>query len=115
MAAPKLDLTIEQNANFAIRVTVNDATVDPNVPINLTGCTITSQIRQYPYGSVIATFQTAIIDAVNGKFTLQLNAFQTSALPQIALKYDVVLTKSDGVTKQRLMQGDIKVGDPITI
>jgi hypothetical protein len=115
MSAAVVDITIDQNATFLMRVTLTDISVDPNVPVDLADCTIASQIRQYPHRGVVATFTPDITDAVNGKFSLSLTATETASLPVVGLKYDVVVTYPAGVSKKRVIQGNIKVSEPITI
>jgi hypothetical protein len=111
MSAATYNILIEQNANFSISVTVQDGSGNP---IDLTGNTIESQIREYPTGIIFDNFEINVTNASQGQFTLSLSASQTLALPVIGMEYDVLMTLSDGVTKQRLMEGKISISEPIT-
>jgi hypothetical protein len=109
MSAPILNIVIEKNASFAILVTVQG---DNGTPINISGYTIQSQIREYPDAEIVQSFTTAITDGPNGKFNLSLTPTQTSALPSKNMVYDVLATI--GSSKLRYLQGNVSVSSAVT-
>lgn len=73
-----LDLLIRQGGTFLATVSATDAT---GLPINLTGGTITAQIRKTPSAVTIeCSAVVVIINAVNGVFTFEFTAAATAAL-----------------------------------
>lgn len=73
-------------------------------PVDLTGCTILSQIRKTPAyaASLLATFAVTINDAQNGIFTITLTNTQTLQLGQddnTINRYDVQVTDVGGKIK----------------
>jgi hypothetical protein len=111
MSAAKYDINIEQNSDYLVTITVTSG----STPINLTGYTLYSQIRETPSSSVLASFTTEIIDAADGIFQMTLSASVTKTLPAAigALRYDVLMVKTG--SQQRLIYGNINVRDAITV
>ena len=117
--ASTFDLTsssrIFQGASYSYGVTLKDGA---GAAINLTGCTITSQIRRTQASSeVLATFSVAITSASGGTATLSLTASQTAALPatpaETYWKHDVLLTRADS-SVIRILEGDVEVDASVT-
>jgi hypothetical protein len=79
-AGVKQDLLIKQGSTFKLPFLAVDAT---GAPVDLTGCTILSQIRKTTLSSVVTQTFTALIDPdpTTGRFALVLSAAQTSAIP----------------------------------
>lgn len=77
----RLDLSIRQGATFGpFLAQMFDP--DGTTPINLTGCTITAQIRKRAADrKIAATLAVPITDAVNGRYEFVLTAEQTAAIP----------------------------------
>jgi hypothetical protein len=111
MSAARYDINIEQNSDFIITATVTDGTA----PINLTGYTLYSQIRETPSSAVLASFTTSIVDAAQGIFQMVLLASVTKTLPATIgfLRYDVLMSQVGA--QQRLIYGNVNVRDAITV
>ena len=108
------DNAIFAGANYSFGIVLKDGT---GAALNLTGATVASQIRQTPASTtVLASFVPTITSATGGTLTLSLTAAVTATIPatygQLYHRYDVLLTRSDGV-KIRLIEGDVQV-DPST-
>jgi hypothetical protein len=76
---------------------------------NLTGNTFLIQMRtDSESSSVVATFTTTIVNAVNGAWEFSLTATQTAAIPLGVYYYDVQRTYADGSIHTRF-QGEAEV------
>jgi hypothetical protein len=109
------DSRIFQGASYSYSLTLKDGA---NVAINLTGCTITSQVRKTQASSeILATFSVAITSASGGTATLSLTPAQTAALPatpaETFWKHDVLLTRADS-SVIRIIEGDVAVDASVT-
>jgi ABC-type branched-subunit amino acid transport system substrate-binding protein len=109
------DRRIFCGADYTYGVTLKDGA---NAAINLTGCTLASQIRRTQSSSeVLASFTVTITDAAAGKATLALFATTTGTLPATPAdnywKHDVLLTRADGV-KIRILEGNVEVDAAVT-
>jgi len=71
--------------------------VNIDLPISLTGCSILAQARTYPGSPIVAgTFTSTVTDAANGKLTLSLTADQTGQFPLLSF-WDLQVTDSNSV------------------
>jgi hypothetical protein len=109
------DSRIFQGATYSYAVTLKDGS---NTAINLTGCTLTSQIRKTQAAAdILATWSVTVTSATLGKATLSLSPTQTAALPatpaEAYWKHDVLLTRADG-SKIRILEGDVEVDAAVT-
>jgi fructoselysine-6-P-deglycase FrlB-like protein len=111
MSAAKYDINLEQNSDFLVTITVTDG----STPINLTGYTLYSQIRETPSTAILASFTTEIVNAAAGIFQMTLDSSVTKTLPANigALRYDVIMI--NGGSQQRLIYGNVNVRDAITV
>lgn len=65
-------------------------------PLNLTGYTVDSDIKEITDDVQVETFTAALTDAANGVFTLTLTPAETAALDTGRYGYDISLTSSTG-------------------
>lgn len=65
-------------------------------PLNLTGYTVDSDIKELTDDVQVETFTATLTDAVNGAFTLTLTPVETAALDTGRYGYDISLTSSAG-------------------
>lgn len=100
------NIFIDQGSNFSMSLTAYNAS---NVPISLTGCTVSGQLRRSYDSASGITFGTAITGGTGG-YQVFLGATATNSLKYGRYVYDVELQYSDG-TVQRLVQGTATV-DP---
>lgn len=75
--AALLDITITPGLTFQFTAVYKDKA---GAPINITGYTFDGNITDGLGGPVLATFDIAIIDAVNGKFSVSLTDIVTATL-----------------------------------
>ena len=106
---------IFQGASYTYGASLKDGA---GAALNLTGCTMTSQIRRTQASSeILATFSVVVTSATLGTATLSLTPIQTAALPatpsETYWKHDVLLTRADG-TKLRILEGDVEVDASVT-
>ena len=109
------DRRIFCGADYTYGITLKDGN---NTAMNLTGCTLASQIRKTQASSdILASFSATITGATAGTATLALSATTTSDLPATPAdsywKHDVLLTRADG-TKIRILEGDVEVDAAVT-
>lgn len=115
MSAISRNLTMEQGATF-----LHTETLDPAV--DLTGYTGKCQVRSSAQSVNILASPTVNVDAdpTLGKFSLELSAAETLALPCTGTNsnnlttfyYDVIFTSSGDTI--RVIQGEIRVSPAIT-
>lgn len=91
-------------------------------PVNLTGYTGRCQIRNGAYNQgVIKAVPVTILDAVNGRFALNLTAAETSSIPTTGddyknlerYAYDVEFTALNG-TVYRVLNGIAEISPEVT-
>lgn len=92
MAASRLDITIEEGATFnrLLTLQVPEVPADPTtgspavpaVPIDLTGFTAKAEVRKDLAASspVLASITANVVDALNGKIRLTIDATTTTSL-----------------------------------
>jgi hypothetical protein len=82
-------------------------------PVDITGYTITAQIRASQDATdILASFACTITDAPAGKWTIALTDAQTTTLPSSAY-WDLQLTSPGGVTRT-FAAGRVKVTRDVT-
>jgi len=82
------NLEINQGADYTRTATVLNAA---NVPINLTGYSVSAQIRKNSTSSTYVAFSTAVTDVVNGKISISLTHTQTAAMAAGKYEYDIFI------------------------
>ena len=107
------NIEIDQSSDYLKQFIAKD---DTGTVINLTGSTVTSQVRK-SYGTTTnaATFTCAIVTATAGTFTLALTDVQTAVgtLERGRHVYDVIVTDSSG-NKTRVQEGIAVVSPGVT-
>lgn len=84
-------------------------------PLNLTGYTVTAQIRTYPESPILAaTFTVTVTDAVNGRVTLSLTSAQTEDLPLKSF-WDVQIKNASGTFNQTYVRGLVFANRQVTV
>lgn len=126
MAAFKLELYIEQGANFRRKLKFSDnATPTPNA-IDLTGFVFEGKLRKtIDAQASIVSFTCTVLNQITnpGEMTIELSAAQTSAIPIKAQKvqnrvtepfaYDLEVTYPSGY-KERVLEGVVNVSPEVT-
>ena len=89
-----------------------------STPVNVTGYSALMQIKRSVEGTLIIELSSAngriTVGTTDGKFTLNLTAAQTSALPTGSFTYDLQLTAPDG-TVTTLLQGGFVINPQVSI
>ena len=106
------DITIQQGADFQLVLNYKDPV---DAPIDLTGYTVQSQIRDRPNGVLKQDFTALITDPVAGEITLSLTHDQTALLEScVPWHYDVLIESPGGVV-DRIIQGKVKISPRVTV
>ena len=108
------NIEIDQSSDYLKQFTAKD---DTGTVINLTGSTITSQVRKsYGTTTVAATFTPVIVSATLGTFTLALTDVQTATgtLERGRHVYDVTLTLDSSGDITRIQEGIAVVSPSVT-
>jgi hypothetical protein len=118
--AGRLDLTIDQGADFSLPLTLRHT---DNTAYDLTGYTGRGQIRKYHRSTTTIVSFTVDIDVVptTGKLTVSLTANQTAAIPageevtdtRSKYVYDVEIVDGSGVVK-RIIEGSVFISPDVT-
>ena len=107
MAAPIVDITVNQGATFTIQVQLKNA--DTLDPIPITGYTFSGAVAQTVYDTTKFPFTFTVIDEISGIFHATLTAAVTNSLDFETAIYDMDYTVADGSSKVRIMEGTVTV------
>lgn len=115
MSAAKLNLLIEQGANFSQRLIWTDS--DQN-PIDLTGYTARMQIREKVESDTVLLELTTengriILNQEPGTIDLEINSLDSESLPAGKAVYDLELISSTNFVT-RLLKGGIDIDPEVT-
>ncbi len=100
---------IDQGTTYTLSLTATDSA---GSPINLSGCTVSAQLRKSPAATNYTPFS-ASITGTTGQFILTLAATSSSAINPGKYMYDVELTTSLGIVS-RIVQGTALIDPEIT-
>jgi len=106
------NLVVNAGSDFSQTFTLEGT--DTNSALNLTGYTVSAQMRKWS-GSSSATSFTSYIDAPStaGKIVLILNSTQTAELKPGRYVYDVLIEDNLGI-KNRVIEGMVLVTEGVT-
>ena len=105
------NIVINAGANFA--QTFNLESSDSNSALDLTGYTVSAQMRKYAGSSTGTNFTSNIIPPETlGKITISLSSSQTSNLKPGRYVYDIVIDL--GGEKTRVIEGMVLVREGVT-
>jgi hypothetical protein len=119
MTPGKLNLIIFQGTTFRRVIRLQDTTVTPAVPIDLSGATVRMHIRAAisDTATLLELNETngraVISDALNGEITLLVTAAITAALDFLKAVYDLEIQYSNG-TVDRVLQGGVTLSKEVT-
>ena len=106
-----LNQIIDQGSTFSKSITVyqtDGATIQ-----NLTGYTVSSQLRKNYTSSASTTINASINNAAGGLIVMSLTAVQTAALKSGRYVYDLQITAADS-TVTRVIEGVITLRPEVT-
>jgi len=124
MSAGTLNITIEQGADFIRLLTIKD---DVGTPINLTGYTFKSDLKDQTCGDVVASFSFVLANQGTnpGEVTWSMSAAITSGIEAQCVVagdgtftttpylYDIEMTMPSGEI-DRIMRGNCNVSPEVT-
>ena len=106
-----LNQVIDQGSTFSKQITVYQT--DGSTIQNLTGYTVTSQLRKNYTSTAYTTINATNNDPTNGVIVMSLTAVQTAALKSGRYVYDLQITAADG-TVTRVIEGVITFRPEVT-
>jgi hypothetical protein len=114
----KYNLVCEQATTFNFQFQVLDNTTSGSTPWNLTSYTATMTVRPF-LGSTTTTVVASttngriVLDALNGRITVTIDAATTEDFSAGRYVYDLVVTT--GATTTRLLEGKFTVTAGVTL
>jgi hypothetical protein len=103
MSAALYDISIEKRACFSLGLTFTNT---DGSPYNLSGVTLTGEIRRDFDNALQAVFNTQILNTESGTAIISLTSGQTLALDTAASSYDIFADRLDGCP-DKLMYGSV--------
>jgi nucleoside-triphosphatase THEP1 len=112
--AEYVELYIDKGTNFSTTININND--DTNLPQNLTGFIVTSQLRKSLLSiNASANLSCSVSDASNGEITLELSSANSSNLSAGRYFFDVKTVDTRAANAvSRLIEGIIIVSPSIT-
>ena len=108
--AGTFNITIEKRATFSFDSTF---TATDGNGLDLTGASLSGEIRRNFDGALEATFTITILNASSGIVNISLSKAQTAALSDNACTYDIFADHNDGTTV-KLLTGSVTTIKNIT-
>ena len=105
----QVNITIEAGATFQMYFTVRD---DNQSLIDLTGCTVEAQLREYPEAQDYFQF-TATHNNSGGRVSITMQYEDTAAIPYSTGYYDVYITDSSN-NREKYIWGEVTVVPAVT-
>tara|TARA_R100000005_G_C4869767_1_gene126866 strand:- start:87 stop:434 length:348 start_codon:yes stop_codon:yes gene_type:complete len=114
MAVFVSNLVIEQGFDFETTFELEDSTT--NEPLDLTGYTITAQIRKIYTSSTSISLTTEIVDALTGEVKVSLASTETSSIKEGRYVYDIKLVSPANPisTISKAVEGSVLVRGGVT-
>lgn len=110
--AEYVELFIDQGTDFTTVINMNDD--NTNMPQNVSGYIVTSQIRKSLLSAnTAARFDCYVSDAANGEITVSIDAANTANLTRPSYFYDIKVVAPGGSTS-RLIEGVLFITPSIT-
>ena len=101
------------NTGSTFTQTFNLEATNTNAPLDLTGYTISSQMRKWAGSSTKTDFTATVASPTTaGEISLSLTATETTSLKPGRHVYNVVITK--GTTKEVVVEGTVLVREGVT-
>jgi hypothetical protein len=104
------NFTVQKRADHNMQLQFKDSS---NAAINLTGSTVTSQVWDTARSTKYADFAVTYTNRTGGIIDLALTDVQTATFPLSDLRYDVMVTDSNGM-KDYYLEGTVYVDEGYT-
>ena len=105
-------IVFDQGTVWRRTVTLRTGTEAVNVPMDLTGCTISAQIRETWNGPLLKTIAVTVTDAPGGTFELIIDD-RARGFRRFNCSWDLLVTMPDG-TVTKYMEGPVSVRPTVT-
>jgi hypothetical protein len=116
LTSAEYNITLVQGASWRRTFTVDDGATVP-VVINITGCSIRSQIRKRADSTIIVDMNTpdeiVLTDPTNGQFEIFISSAVTSLFPKGLYKWDLFIKWPNGDV-DRWWYGEVELEANIT-
>lgn len=109
--AATYNITIEQGADWSRDLFLTTATQGA---VNISGRTFSSQIRQFPSGTVATSISCTVVSAAGGQLRLSVTSAASLLVPTAGAKYDLLMVTSAGIAT-RLLAGAVNLSPRITV
>ena len=104
------NMTVQRRADHSIQLVFKD---NNDTAINLTGFTVAAQVWDEPRSNKYADFGVTYTNRATGTIDLALTDTQTATFSPSVLKYDVLLTDTNGL-KEYYLEGTIFMSEGYT-
>ncbi len=105
MPATEYDILIERRSSFTLPLLLTDAT---GAPYNLSGITLTGQVRRFFDDSLQAAFTYSVLNSGQASVSLSLTTGQTAAIDLAPCIYDIFMDTTSG--SEKLLYGVASIG-----
>lgn len=109
--AAKANIIVDQATTFSTQLVITD---DNDLPIDLTGYTIHSQLKKWYTSSTYVEFDIEVPRPQNGIVNLNLTANTTANLEYGRYVYDIIAVKNNDGTITRIIEGILTVTPEVT-
>ena len=104
------NMTVQRRSDHNFQLVFKDSN---NAAIDLTGYTVEAQVWEETRTTKYADFGITYTDRANGKIDIALTDTQTATFSPELLKYDVLLTDTNGL-KEYYLEGNIFMSEGYT-
>ena len=104
------NMTVQRRADHSVQLVFKDSS---SAAINLTGYTVAAQVWDEPRSNKYADFAVTYTNRSTGTVDIALTDTQTETFTPDVLKYDVLLTDSNGL-KEYYLEGTIFMSEGYT-
>mgnify|MGYP003321146551 CR=1 FL=1 len=111
MAVYVSNIVINTGTTFSQTYTLEN--VNTNSLLDLTGYSVSAQMRKHPAATGVTTFTSSVTDVTGGQVNIGLTSTQTASLKSGRYVYDVLVTDSSG-TRDRVVEGMVIVSQGAT-
>ena len=111
MAVYVSNIVINTGTTFSQTYTLEN--VNTNSLLDLTGYSVSAQMRKHPAATGVTTFTSSVTDVTGGQVNIGLTSTQTASLKSGRYVYDVLVTDASG-TRDRVVEGMVIVSQGAT-
>lgn len=105
------NLVVDQGADFETTITLEDERFDP---INLTGYTVTGQVRRTYKSSTSSSFTITVTNALNGTITIRFPATVSAGMKSGRYVYDIYASSTTINRSYKVLEGILEIAPSVT-